>query len=712
MTSDNIDNMGYVSLHNHTTFSILDSLVKPVDLFKRAKELGQEAIAVTDHGTLSSMWDSLLAAKSTGVKLIPGCEFYFVDDLNDPDAKLRHIILLSKNQIGYKNLLLTESDGFDHFVIRFKKVIPRISWETLEKYKEGLICTTACANGILGQIINGKKFDEAFKQASRLKDIFGDNLAIELQAHGLKRISSAFSEEIDQQFTNNKLKEIAEKLNIRTIVTSDTHYLKQEQAKSHDVMLAISAGHPIESGSRLKYDVPELFLKPGEEVFKKLKRLTHDEEFAKKCIDNTKYFADQCEFPEWIDPRYTNPSGKELPEFPVKDQEDYNEFLNWKSAHPEYDKPEDQLYLRYKCENVLYSKYSGTDLEIYKERMNEELDVLGHCGVSSYMLMVADIVEWCKKNNIPVGPGRGCLAGDTKVLTENGFVDLKDIKLNDKVYTHTGKLQKVTDKFDYDVSEDGVEIKSLYSFGHLKLTKDHKIYARKDNKKAEWINAGNLNKGDFILSTAPRRKVKNRPSFDLSKFIYSKNTIYDENFIYINKCDSKTLSIRNIEKNTNLNFEEIRKFKNGTLKLDDSKIIELEKYLNSKNLSVGNWISLKNNKQSKISRKIIADDDFLYLLGRWVGDGSFHGKLSKKRGITISFNCDDEIGINKISAILNKLGLHSSISKAKNSNGLNLTVSNMEILNLFKFIFPNYKNSYNKSLPYLRCCLRSDDRTG
>ena len=146
----------YVSLHNHTSFSILDSIIKPIDLFKRSKELGQTAVAVSDHGTLSGLWDSLKASRETGVKLIPGCEFYFIDDVNNKEQHIRHIILLSKNEVGYRNLLLVLAEGFNNSTILFKKVFPLIDWNILEKYSEGIICTTACGNGVLSHLINKK----------------------------------------------------------------------------------------------------------------------------------------------------------------------------------------------------------------------------------------------------------------------------------------------------------------------------------------------------------------------------------------------------------------------------------------------------------------------------------------------------------------------------------------------------------------------------
>jgi len=402
----------YVSLHNHTTFSIMDSLIKPIDLFERAKEIGQTAIAVTDHGTLSGMWDCLKASKKTGVKLIAGCEFYFVDDVADIESRFRHIVILAKNAIGYRNLLLISKEGFDNNIVVFKKVYPRIDWKILEKYSEGLICTTACGSGIVSQLINNKKFDEAKSTTKRLKDIFGDDLAIEIQAHAMRRNVNLYSDYQDQTFTNNKLIEIANELDVRIIVTTDAHYLNKEDWRAHDVWLAMSSGQPVNSGARLKYNVNDFYLKTSDEIFDKIAR-NRGEDFAEKVIENTLYFANKCEQPDWIDPKFSNPSGKELPEFPVKDQSNYEDFKIWCSNLEGSENLKiDALYLRYWCFEEL-NKLSLTDEEkkARTERLNEEFGVFEFHDFSSYMLIVADIMEFAYKNDIRVGPGRGSVGG-------------------------------------------------------------------------------------------------------------------------------------------------------------------------------------------------------------------------------------------------------------------------------------------------------------
>jgi DNA polymerase-3 subunit alpha len=407
----------FVSLHNHTSFSIMDALVKPVEIFNRAKELGQKAIAITDHGSLVALWDCLKASKKTGVKLIAGCEMYFVDDVsNEDDTRLRHIVLLAKNAIGYENLLTLNKKGYDNYIVAFKKSLPRIDWKLLEEHKEGLICTTACGNGIISQLIMDDNIDEATAAALRLKDIFGDDLALELQPHRLQRRANAYSGAVDQQKINIALKKLGENLGIRCIVVGDAHYLEQGHHKANEVLISIGSGQPFNSGQRLSYDKPEFYVKSADEVEAHFirHRKMWGEEFVQSLFDNTIYFADQCESPEWIDPKHSNPSGKELPQFPVHQQADYERFLAWKEAYSENHLDEDVLYLRYRCEDEIRTRgvqLSAAPIDEYKKRVIEELEVLEYHGFSSYMLIVADYVQWARDNDISVGPGRGSVGG-------------------------------------------------------------------------------------------------------------------------------------------------------------------------------------------------------------------------------------------------------------------------------------------------------------
>jgi len=442
-------------------FSLMHSVIKPIDLFARAKELGQPAIAVTDSGTLAAAWDCLKASQKTGVKLIMGCEFHFVDDLNKEDAQIRHIILLAKNHEGYKNLLLANKLANDNSIILFGKVFPRIDWSILERCSNGVIATTACGGGILSRLINTRRSEEALAQAKRLKGIFGDSLALEIQPHAMRRNASPYNDFEDQRLVNRKLVQIGDELDIKVIAATDAHYIHQGQWESHDTQLSIGSGVPVKASSRLKYTSHEFYIKTRAEVARFLRRYFKDR--AEEFCDNTLIFADMCEKPKWIDPKYSNPSGQELPEFLVKDEPDYDSFLKWKGLQSgDTLKKDDILYLKYKCslarDNI---KHSIVNIEEFDKRIFKELDVFEFKDLSSYMLIVADYVNWAKNNGIPVGPGRGSVGGSL-VAYLLGIHDAEPIKYGLVFERFYNKKKTGLSDIDMDFSQKGKPLVENY----------------------------------------------------------------------------------------------------------------------------------------------------------------------------------------------------------------------------------------------------------
>jgi len=400
----------FVNLHNHTEVSILDSLITIKDLFAKVKELNQSAIAITDHISLANAYPALKLSRSTGIKLIIGCESYFQEN---PKDKFSHIILLAKNEVGYKNLLKLNKKGFNNSPKDSKRIYSILNWDLLEEHHDGIIFLTGCGNGVINKLLMNRKFDEADKTLLRLKELFGeDNLSLEIHPNNMKRYgNNSHNDEIDQTFLNKILINMGNKYNIRVTPTCNSHYLNKSDHEIHDVLLSIGSHQPVHSNFRLKYTCQDFYLKSAEEVFSFFAR-NYGEEYSKELCGNTLYFSNLCEKPEWIDPKFSNPSGKELPSFPVKDEKDYNLFLEWKSIQSEDRQKlnEDDLYLRYKCEKGLKEKGLENKQE-YLDRVEKELDTLFFCKTSSYMLIVADYINWCKENNISVGVGRGSGAG-------------------------------------------------------------------------------------------------------------------------------------------------------------------------------------------------------------------------------------------------------------------------------------------------------------
>lgn len=416
----------YVSLHNHTIGSIGDSLITPKQLIEATQEAGQTAVAVTDHGSMSRLWETYKVAKKAGIKLIAGCEIYFVDASNEEDTTLSHLVLLAKNQKGYQNLLTLNKRGFDQQNANVKRAISRIDWKLLEQFHEGLICTSACGNGLIAQYIMHDMPDAAEQAAKRLSQIFGDDFALELQPHNLQRRPSAYSGPVNQQKINLALKKMSEKLGIRCIVATDAHYVKQAHHKAHDVYLCNASGQPITSGNRLRYDNPDFYVKNGDEVYEHFTRhiKVWGEEFVESLFANTIYYADRCEDAAWISPEVMTGEKSQLPEFPFKDEPDYEQFKVWKADDSESDikqfkksdVPEDAQFYRYRTQvglekKIGQGKIPESDLQECIQQSLEEFDVFEYRGFSSYMLITADFLKWCRRNMIAIGPGRGSVGG-------------------------------------------------------------------------------------------------------------------------------------------------------------------------------------------------------------------------------------------------------------------------------------------------------------
>jgi DNA polymerase-3 subunit alpha len=424
----------FVHLHAHTSIgSMQDAMTSVNDMFKRAKEMGQPAIALTDHGTMAAVFDARKASKKHGVKYIPGCETYFVNDINNKKEKRRHLILLAKNEIGYRNLLKLNYEGFMNFqyVPFLRKVFPRIDWKLLEQYHEGIICLTACGSGPLARTI--LEYDEsgecdkeecyisALKIASRLKSIFGNDLYLEMQPHDLKVFKhvrktgevekDAHGEPIvvlDQQYLNQKLVQISGELDISLVATCDVHYLDKEDAEIHDMLMAINEKKSLSDTTRHRYEVEEFYMKNGGEVINYFTE-KFNRKLAIEICNNTVEIANQCE-----DSSYIDSSEIRFPKFDAKSEDDYPEFLKWKKEQKSNGIPEDQAFMRFRCVKAFKKKYGhlkGEKKKEYKQRMVEEIKVLEFHNFSSYMLITSDSIIKAKEHGIRVGPGRGSVGG-------------------------------------------------------------------------------------------------------------------------------------------------------------------------------------------------------------------------------------------------------------------------------------------------------------
>ena len=358
--------MSFVHLHVHTEFSLLDGACRIDRLMDRVKELGQSAVAITDHGVMYGCIDFYKAARAAGIKPIIGCEVYvarrtMADRVHGIDNDPYHLVLLCENRKGYENLCLMVSEAFIHGF--YGK--PRVDLELLEKYHEGLIATSACLAGGVAQYLMDEDYESAKKYALRMADIFGpDHFYLELQDHGID----------EQRAVNQGVMRLARETGLPMVVTNDCHYLRKEDAEMQDVLLCIQTGKTVDDPNRMRFSEEEFYLKSEEELRSLFPNC--DEAFA-----NTVKIAEMCNV-EFVFNQY------HLPSFPVP--EGYT----------------NEEYFRKLCMDGFQERYENPP-ESYMERLEYEIGVISRMGYVNYYLIVWDFIRYAKESGIPVGPGRG-----------------------------------------------------------------------------------------------------------------------------------------------------------------------------------------------------------------------------------------------------------------------------------------------------------------
>ncbi len=362
--------MTFTHLHVHTEYSLLDGAARIKDLIARVKELGMEAVAITDHGAMFGVVDFYKEAKKNGIKPIIGCEVYTAartmqDKDVEKDKHQGHLVLLAKNDTGYHNLMKIVSTGYtEGFYYK-----PRIDHSVLRKHSEGLIALSAClAGNVQWKLLNGD-YEGAKKEAMTLLDIFGEgNFYLELQDQGLEEEIRILPD----------MKRIHEETGIPFVATNDVHYVKREDAVAHDVLLCIQTAKTVDDENRMRFPNDQFYLKSGQEM----EHLFAD---LPEAIKNTKNIADRCnvefQFGQIHLPEFYAPNGKQ-----------------------------NEAYLRELCTEGMKDRY-GTLTQELEDRLRYELDTIVNMGYVEYFLIVWDFINYARSHNIMVGPGRGSAAG-------------------------------------------------------------------------------------------------------------------------------------------------------------------------------------------------------------------------------------------------------------------------------------------------------------
>ena len=363
--------MKFTHLHVHTQYSLLDGSAKIKELVPRAKELGMDALAITDHGAMYGVIEFYKTCKANGIKPIIGCEVYvapgsrFDREVVKGENRYYHLVLLAKNNEGYHNLCKIVTRGYTEGYY-YK---PRVDMEVLEKYHEGIIALSACLAGEVATDLRQEQYEKAKEAALRHLKIFGEgNYYLEMQDHGIP----------DQRTVNMGVMRLSKETGIPMVVTNDSHYINKEDWEAHDILLCIQTGKTVNDEDRMRYEEGQFYLKSPEEMEALFP-------YAKEALENTNKIADMCNveivFGERKLPKYDVPEG-------------YDSFS----------------YLTMLCEEGAKKRYPEVTDEV-KNRLHYELDMIKQMGFVDYFLIVWDFVNYAKSHDIPVGPGRVSAAG-------------------------------------------------------------------------------------------------------------------------------------------------------------------------------------------------------------------------------------------------------------------------------------------------------------
>ncbi len=360
----------FTHLHVHSEYSLLDGAAPVKGLVKAAKEMGMKAVAITDHGVMYAAVDFYKEAVKEGIKPIIGCEVYVsqrtrFDKQKELDSRMYHLVLIAKNNNGYKNLIKIVSDSFvDGYYYK-----PRVDKELLKEYSSDLICMSACLAGELNSYILNGDYEKAKQTAIWYKEVFGaENYFIELQDHGLE----------EQKKATPQLIKIANEIGAKTVATNDMHYIKKEDASYQDVLMCVQMGKTVNDPDRMKFSTDEFYMKSADEMYDLFS-------YIPEALENTEKIADMCNVTFDFDTTY-------LPKFDVP--EGFTSFE----------------YLKKLCLNGLNKRYSPVTDE-HNQRLEYELGIINSMGYVDYFLIVWDFIKYAKDNGIPVGPGRGSGAG-------------------------------------------------------------------------------------------------------------------------------------------------------------------------------------------------------------------------------------------------------------------------------------------------------------
>jgi len=671
--------MDFVHLNFHSDFSLRDSCCAIKKLPKECAEKKFKAVALTDTCNIRGAikFYKACAFAENPVKPILGTKLLIKDEKNYP------LIVLVKDDAGFHNLkLLSNNSQVEGWNNETKKPLTDI--EFLRAHSDGLICIATDINGSVNRLARRDQLQEAYKEASMLKDIFGEDLYLEVQENS----------QLDQSKINKNIMKISKKLGSKIVATNDVRYYNKKDYIAHVALIADRKRTTITSDKFTYLKTRERYFKTYEEMKDAFK------DYPLEFLTNTVEVSDKCNLNLEF-------GGMRLPEYELPDG-----FTS------------DWEYLKHLAFKGLSDRGFGGNQE-YIDRLNDELfDVrmvneVKKYNFSRYFLMVWDYVNHAHEIGCKIGVGRGCLTYDSLVRVEGDrFKKLGEVIKGDRVLNRFGEYDKVINTMKYECDEELLEFRSRCdsNISSKSMTKDHKVLAIKNpfvemegngwikgygnlDKKdffnidnLSWYEADKLDKGDYLVRSVDYEEEKDMESIDLAKYSYDME--YDDEFIYEVHPHSKDyiFSLRKLAAHSGLSRSSLNLIKNGKIKSVRNQygVGRLIDYLESNNKTLDDFIEMKNYEFQKINRFIKVDKEFIYFYGIYVGDG-----WNRKGRVGTAYHSVNNMkSKNRVEKFLKDNGFSVTEFKSNNGKMLIQLVANSLVLNrLIDDICPNYSTS-------------------
>ena len=621
----------FVHLHLHSEYSLADSLIRIKPLVKAIREAGMPAAAVTDQNNLFALVKFYRAAQAEGIKPIIGVDVQFHHDSDS----ISRLVLLCQNDTGYRNLTRLVSRSYTEGQING---IPYLQPRWLNGATAGLIALSGGREGNIGQALLAGHSHQARQQLDNWNALFPKRFYLELQR----------TDRPQEEDYIHAAVELALETGTPVVATNDVCFLKSDDFDAHEVRVCVHDGNILADKKRPQRYSSQQYLRTPAEMAKLFTDIP-------EALENSWLIAQRCNLELTLGENF-------LPDFPLPAGQTVAEYFRNQA--------------RVGLEQRLATLFNNTSPDFaeqrrpYDKRLAHELDVIVQMGFPGYFLIVADFIQWAKDNNIPVGPGRGCLTKDALVyrLTSNGIetVSIDEIKLGDRVLTHKNNFNKVTELFSYDIEEDLLTISTFYGdfLNNITLTPDHKIYLGDDR----WKKAQAITTEDWLVVPIFKYEIKEILAFDLLD--YCNESCVEENgyLIYTSSQNCKNnFSIKDLAIRINQTKATVRKYYDYLLgkpvNLKDKTIESIEEHLLKEFIHVDDWKDyITNLNQNKSKRYLKNSYYFRKFLGRWIGDGYIRQNMKYKE-ISVVFHKDDNKGVDETLAFIAENGYNYSLLK-------------------------------------------------